>query len=346
MKERISGAIHVLNTEATSLHNLTTLYESDPIIGAGFNSAIDAITRHRGRKGKVVFICVGKSGHISKKLAASFNSLGVRAVYVHPTEALHGDLGEIGHNDTVLFVTFSGKTPELLSLLPHIDPCLLTIVLTSHTRSGTCELIKQRPGMILLSAPIHESETSPFGVSALTTSTTMAIAVGDALAIVASKELYAMVSATFSHNHPGGAIGATSQKPSHIADLAIPLREIDSISWQSILGVRGVDVIRAAYDSTTGWVQVGDLIASPSRVRCLDPSDFLKQLSDLPGLGVSRREWIVMSADTRISQAKEWVSHMGSSRKEKCGGYSIVVVMKGDSNFGVLEAEQLLTWEE
>ncbi|KAF7531621.1 hypothetical protein G7054_g8702 [Neopestalotiopsis clavispora] len=345
VKERISGAIHVLNTEATSLRNLTTLYESDPIIGAGFNSAIDAITRYRGQKGKVVVIGVGKSGHISKKLVASFNSLGVKAVYVHPTEALHGDLGEIGKNDTVLFITFSGKTPELLLLLPHIDPSLPTIVLTSHTRPETCELIKQRPGMILLSAPIHESETASFGVSAPTTSTTMAIAVGDALAIVASKELHASVSATFLRNHPGGAIGATI-KPTKIADLATPLCEIDSIPCKSIVDIRGADVMKAAYDSSTGWVQVGDLIASPSRIRRLDSSDFLQQLSDLPGLGASREEWITMAGDTRISQAKEWVSDMRSSPEEECDDHSIVAIIENDKVVGVLEAGQLLSWQE
>lgn len=344
---RISGAIHVLNTEAASLRNLTTLYETDAVIGAGFSSAIDAITRHRGQKGKVVVIGVGKSGHIGKKLVASFNSLGVRAVYVHPTEALHGDLGEIGRNDTVLFITFSGKTPELMLLLPHIDPSLPTIVLTSHTRPETCELIKQRPGMILLSAPVHESETTSFGVSAPTTSTTMAIAVGDALAIVASKELHASVAATFSRNHPGGAIGATFRKPQQMMEIATPLRDIDSLPCRSsILDVRAADVMKAAYDSPTGWVQIGGLVVSPGRIRRLDSSDFLHKLSDLPGLGASREEWIAISGDTRISQAADWIKDMRSSPDEPCDEHSIVAVIEGDDVVGVLEAGQLLSWQE
>ncbi|KAK9776547.1 putative SIS domain-containing protein [Seiridium cardinale] len=344
--ERISGAIHVLNTEATSLRNLTTLYEADPVVGAGFNSAIEVITRHKGQRGKVVVIGVGKSGHIGKKLVASFNSLGVRAVYLHPTEALHGDLGEIGKNDTVLFITFSGKTPELLLLLPHIDTSLPTIVLTSHTRPETCELIRQRPSMILLSAPIHESETTSFGVSAPTTSTTMAIAVGDALAIVSSRELHASVSATFLRNHPGGAIGATSRKPTNIMEIATPICEIDALPCRSILDVRGGDVLKAAYDSATGWVQIGDLIASPNRIRRLDSSDFLQKLCDLPGLGASREEWIAVSGDTRISQAAEWIKDMRSSPEEHCDEHSIVAVIEGDDVIGVLEAGQLLSWKD
>lgn len=345
VNERISGAIHVLNTEATSLRNLTTLYETDPVIGAGFNSAIDAITRHKGQKGKVVVIGVGKSGHIGKKLVASFNSLGVRAVYVHPTEALHGDLGEIGKNDTVLFITFSGKTPELLLVLPHIDPDLPTIVLTSHTRPETCELIKQRPGMILLSAPIHESETASFGVSAPTTSTTMAIAVGDAIAVVASKELHSSVSATFLRNHPGGAIGATI-KPQTIAEIATSVREIDSLPCRSILDVRGADVLKAGYDSATGWVGVGDMIASPSRIRRLEAADLIHHLCDLPGLCSSREEWITISGDTSISQAKQWIKDMRSSPDEPCDEQSIVAVVENEDIIGVLEAGQLLSWED
>lgn len=344
-RQRLAGAVHVLNTEATSLRHLTNLYETDPVVGAGFTSAIEAITRHKGRKGKVVVIGVGKSGHIAKKLVASFNSLGVRASYLHPTEALHGDLGEIGQNDTVLFITFSGKTPELLLLLPHIDPSLPTIVLTSHTRPETCELIQQRPGMILLPAPIHESETTSFGVSAPTTSTTMAIAVGDALAIVASHELHDSVSSTFSQNHPGGAIGATFRKPQKIKDIAVPFCDIPASS-PGCDGLRGTDILRAGYDSKTGWVRVGELIASPSRIRRLDSSNLNHELCDLSWLCASRVELITLSSDTRISQAAEWIRDMQSSPEEPCDEHSILAVIENEDIIGVLEAGQLLSWRD
>lgn len=321
------------------------MYETDSIVGAGFNSAIGAITRHKGQIGKVVLIGVGKSGHICKKLVASFNSLGVQATYLHPTEALHGDLGKIGSHDTVLFITFSGKTPELLLLLPHIDPALPTIVLTSHIRPENCELIKQRPGMILLPAPIHESETVSFGVSAPTTSTTMAIAVGDALAIVASQELHASVSSTFSRNHPGGAIGATFRKPQHIGEIATPICEIP-LSHPDSCDLRGADILKAGYDSSTGWVRVGDLIASPSRIRRLDATDLTQRLVDLPWLSAGREEWITMSGDTRISQAAEWIRDMRSSPEDTCDDHSILAIVEKGDIIGVLEAGLLLNWRD
>ena len=115
--QRLSTAIHVLNTEATSLRNLVRVYETDRVAGAGFDSAVQAVSRQGilGERGKLVLTGVGKSGHIAKKLVATFNSLGVRAVFLHPSEALHGDLGIIGPGDTVMFITFSGQTPELLT---------------------------------------------------------------------------------------------------------------------------------------------------------------------------------------------------------------------------------------
>ncbi|KAK3500304.1 uncharacterized protein B0T23DRAFT_331305, partial [Neurospora hispaniola] len=212
VESRLSGAVHLLNTASTALSCITDLYLSDRIARDGFHRAVDAIVRRQGdhgRNGKLVIIGVGKSGHIAKKLVATFNSLAIQAVFLHPTEALHGDLGQINsRNDTLMLITFSGKTPELLLLLPHLDQSLPLILLTSHTRPETCEIVRQRPDTILLPAPIHEPETKSFGVSAPTTSTTVALSVGDALAMVASHELHPSVSKVFAKNHPGGAIGA------------------------------------------------------------------------------------------------------------------------------------------
>ena len=253
-EDLLAGAVHVLNTEAITLQCLTQLYSTNRIAQEGFTRAVAAIARRRGDGraapvGKLVICGVGKSGHIGRKLVATFNSLGVQSSFLHPTEALHGDLGQIGTHDTLLLVTFSGKTPELLALLPHVDPSLPLIVLTSHTRPSDCELIVRArtraasikgpgdgelgPPIVLLPAPVHEPETISFGVPAPTSSTTAALSVGDALAIVASRELLARnhgwgghgnekepcpavgagagVAAVFARNHPGGAIGATAK---------------------------------------------------------------------------------------------------------------------------------------
>ncbi|KAI0383219.1 SIS domain-containing protein [Hypomontagnella monticulosa] len=346
-KERISGAIHVLNTEATALRVLTHLYRTDATATQGFSAAVGAITRYKGEKGKIVIIGVGKSGHIGKKLVATFNSLGVHATFLHPTEALHGDLGKIGKHDTVLFITFSGKTPELLALLPHLDAALPVIALTSHTRPEDCELIRRRQGTILLPAPIHESEVVSFGVSAPTTSTTVALALGDALAVVASQELHSTVISVFAKNHPGGAIGQAFLKPRELRDLVVPLHEIPT--WESDDEACGVDILKLGYDSPSGWARVGDAIASPGCIKSLSTAHMSWPVSTIPNFLIERGEWISILADTRISQAAEWLrdSVMSPDYDEAaCKENSILAVIENGEVIGVLEAGQLANWQE
>ncbi|CAL3967686.1 hypothetical protein PZA11_003923 [Diplocarpon coronariae] len=318
---RLSNAVHVLGTEATALSCLTRLYETEPIARGGFDAAVEAITRFRGDKGKLVISGVGKSGHIAKKLVATMNSLKIHATYLHPTEALHGDLGKVGKHDTILLITFSGKTPELLSLLPHLDATLPLIIMTSHTHPSTCEIIRQRPDAILLPAPIHKSETECFGFNAPTTSTTMALALGDALAVVISNELHINVQAVFSQNHPGGAIGQaistvpvppTSQNENQtrsptqkLADLALPLSLIPDVSHAAVTGAH---ILLAAYKSKSGWVRYGEnVVVPPRRIERLAPDDMEEPASCISGLMVSRREWILVPAEMGVQQAREWV---------------------------------------
>ncbi|KAI8625718.1 SIS domain-containing protein [Xylariaceae sp. FL1651] len=347
-RRRVAGAIHVLNTEATALRSLTQLYKTDATAAEGFNAAVDAIVRQCGEKGKLVVTGVGKSGHIGKKLVATFNSLGLHATFLHPTEALHGDLGKIGKHDAVLFITFSGKTLELLALLPHVDAALPIIVLTSHSQPGDCELIRQRPGAILLPAPIHEPETVSFGVSAPTTSTTVALALGDALAVIVSQELHASVPSVFARNHPGGAIGAAFNKPGSMGDLAIPFSDIFSVP-ESTADPCGADVLKAGYESPSGWVRVGDDLASPSRIRRLDTSLMAQRLADIPGLVVRRSEWVSISADMQISRAARWVRDPLLSPKygvAACDEDTILAIVDSGEVIGVLEAGELLRWRD
>lgn len=346
-RERIAGAIHVLDTEATALRSLATLYEEDASVAAAFDAAVGAITRHGGARGKLVVVGVGKSGHIGRKLVASFNSLGVRAAFLHPTEALHGDLGEVGPHDTLLFITFSGRTPELLALLPHLDPALPALVLTAHTRPEACELVRQRPSLILLPAPIPRPEAATFGVSAPTTSTTAALALGDALALVAARELHAAaVPAVFARNHPGGAIGAACARPQdRVRDIAVPLAGIVPVPPPAAAAapLLGADVLKAGYDSPTGWVRVDDhRVVSPGRLRRLDARDLVQPVARLPTLGARLDECVTIAADTRIAQATAWVRDMISSPDEGHDALSVLVVTDKDDIVGVLEASQLL----
>ncbi len=95
-EEAIRTALHVLSTERDALTHLGRLYESDSVAQEGFVNAVSAIIKSISRYGKLVICGVGKSGKIGEKVVATMNSFGIRSTFLHPTEALHGDLGMIG----------------------------------------------------------------------------------------------------------------------------------------------------------------------------------------------------------------------------------------------------------
>lgn len=353
--DRLSSAVHVLNTEATSLNSLTEFYATDPAARAAFNAAVEIITSRP--RGKLVIIGVGKSGHIARKLVATFNSLSIYASFMHPTEALHGDLGHVGPDDTLMLITFSGKTPELSLLMPHLDARLPLIVLTGRTMEA--EVVKQREGAaanktILLPAPIHESETVSFGVSAPTTSTTMALAVGDALALTCAQELNPCaggLAGVFGRNHPGGAIGATYRKPQTVKDVMVPFGDISTLPHPSaeVQPLVGGDVLRAAYTCKTGWLRVGtEALVSPTRIRRMNSAELASDLTSLPWLTVDRAAFISLGATTQLNAAGEWLrSNMSAPQdleddEEVYSPESIIAVVDGGEVIGVLEASAIL----
>jgi len=334
--QRISRAVHVLSTEATALSQLTRLYETDLIAQEGLSASVETIKNSIGVKGKLVVSGVGKSGHIAKKMVATMNSLKIHATYLHPTEAVHGDLGKIGQNDTILLITFSGKTPELQQLLPYLDQSLPVIIMTSHTNPSTCELIRQRPGSILLPAPIHESEVISFGVSAPTTSTTMAIAMGDALSIVIAQEIHPSVAAVFSQNHPGGAIGAAFKGPQKLAELSVSLAEIPDLSPNS----SGAHVLMSAYRSESGWIRQGNnVIMPPRRIKRLQPDDMDEDARMIKGLMVHRSEWICMPAATDIQKA---IAIIRGQTESPILDDTIIALTEDDEIGGFLEVADLM----
>ncbi|KAJ5495897.1 Arabinose 5-phosphate isomerase KdsD [Penicillium diatomitis] len=213
----IGTALHVMATERAALQHLETLYQTDARAQQDLARAVDLIAQTIRHGGKLVVCGVGKSGKIARKIEATMNSLGIYCTYLHPTEALHGDLGMIRPNDTMLLISFSGRSPELLCLLPYIPTTVPIIALSSHTNPDACPLLSLHGPLgtgILLSAPIHEREEVSLGLSAPTSSTTVALCLGDALAIAIGRKLHTQPgrgpAEVFRGYHPGGAIGAAA----------------------------------------------------------------------------------------------------------------------------------------
>jgi D-arabinose 5-phosphate isomerase GutQ len=205
----LQQATHVLATEAAALARVTELYQTDFEVQQSFTNAISALIKSQEARGKLIVCAVGKSAYIGMKLVATCKSLGISSSFMHACEAAHGDLGDLRPDDVVLFVSFSGKTPELLNLLPHISPSTQLIAISSHCNVSECRLLRGRDTAILLPAPIQESEESSFGVGAPTTSTTVALAVADMLALTLAQQIHGREKKqeVFKRNHPGGAIG-------------------------------------------------------------------------------------------------------------------------------------------
>jgi len=176
----IPVAREVLSIEAD------TLKKASEALDESINLAVDLIL---GTRGKLIVTGVGKSGLIGAKIAATMASTGTPSFFLHPTEALHGDLGMIGKEDAVLAISYSGESEELSSILPHIKR--FDIPLIGLTRSAESTLGRYSDVLV----PIRvEREACPLGV-APTSSTTLTLAVGDA-----RKE-------DFASFHPGGSLG-------------------------------------------------------------------------------------------------------------------------------------------
>ena len=161
---------------------------------------VDAIDIILNTKGKLIITGVGKSGLVGAKMAATFASTGTSSFFLHPTEALHGDLGMIGKEDTLLAISSSGESEELTKILPHIKRFDIPLIgLTGNPKSSLGDYAD-----VFLDISV-EKEACPLGI-APTTSTTLTMALGDALAIALMKKR-GFKEQDFASFHPGGALG-------------------------------------------------------------------------------------------------------------------------------------------
>jgi D-arabinose 5-phosphate isomerase GutQ len=205
--EVCATGVSVLRAQARALAFLADLYERDSETQQQFFCVSQIIHNAVLTNGKVVISGVGKSLKIAEKIVATLNSLGVHAVTLHPTEALHGDLGILRTRDVLILITSSGSTPELLTLLDYVPQ---GIHLTCLTGSPQSEIARRCHGILVATVPQGMSEVEVYGLAAPTVSTTACLAVGDALCITVAEMLECDAkkrSTNFGRFHPGGAIG-------------------------------------------------------------------------------------------------------------------------------------------
>jgi len=237
----------VIDIEARALDLLTASLDDT------FAAAVEIILKARGR---VIVSGMGKSGHVGRKIAATFASTGTPAQFVHPAEASHGDLGMVTPADVALVLSNSGETPELADIIAHTRRFSIPLIGVASREGST--LLRQSDVAILL--PKAE-EACGTGVVP-TTSTTMTLALGDALA-VALMEHRQFTPEDFRTYHPGGKLGARLSRVADLMHRDMPLVALDTAMGDALLAIsqKGFGVVGVTDDAgrLAGIITDGDL---------------------------------------------------------------------------------------
>ncbi|MFZ5766051.1 MAG: KpsF/GutQ family sugar-phosphate isomerase [Thermodesulfobacteriota bacterium] len=262
----LSRAREVLQIEADGILSVADQIDEQ------FDRAISLILNCPSR---VIITGIGKSGIIGQKIAATFNSTGTASFFLHPVEAMHGDLGIVDHNDVVLAISYSGETSELSLLLPTLKKRgVKTIALTGNPHSTLA-----RFSDVVLSARVPR-EACPLGL-APTASTTAALALGDALAVVLiEKKQFA--ASDFRRNHPGGSLGERLKvkvREVMLTGPQIPTAPSSATLREAIVALNekslGAVLIVDETGTLCGIITDGDLRRLISRPQPVDPENLM-----------------------------------------------------------------------
>jgi len=190
-KNFINSALSVIEIESKAVMNLRNQIQSD------FENLCSNILQI---KGKLILMGIGKSGHIAQKISATLSSTGTSSFFIHPTEAAHGDLGMINKKDAILIVSNSGETKEIIEILPALKRSTANIFTLTNNDQST--IAKAGKINLVINA---EEEACPLNL-APTSSTTIALVFGDALAIALLDER-GFSKDDFAKSHPAGQLG-------------------------------------------------------------------------------------------------------------------------------------------
>ena len=277
-----SEVVDLLRLESEAIARTATRLDSRQV-----DSVIDLLSACRG---KVVVLGVGKSGIIAQKIAATMTSTGTAALYLHPSDALHGGLGIVTADDVVIILSNSGETDELVEMLPYLKQRRVPIVAIVGNLNSTLATKADA----VLDASVDQ-EACPLNL-APTTSTTVALAVGDAVAMTLMK-VKGLTLDDFAVNHPAGRLG--KRLTLRVADLMHGGQKNPIIT----AGSTWVDVVRAISDGGLGAVNVVDadghlagIITDGDLRRAIQRSDHAS-LERLKGDEIMTRDPVVASPE-------------------------------------------------
>ena len=296
------------------------LHEVEHRIGADFARAVELIAASKGR---VIVAGVGKSGIIARKVAATLTSTGTPAAFLHPVDSVHGDLGIVGPTDVAILISKSGETAELFPLLEQLKRLGVSII----ALTGGCDSTVARHADVVLDSWVRE-EACPHDL-APTTSTTAALALGDALAVTLL-ERKGFKREDFARLHPGGALGR--RLLTRVCDVMVsdqlPMLPPTAAMREAIVLLaerRGTVAVVDDAGSVLGVMTAGDLTRLMER-----EADFLT-------VPVSR----VMNATPKVAHADE----LGSAvvyRMEHFGIMAMPVIDENGRMMGMIHLHDLM----
>lgn len=194
----------VLSMEALAIQKTAEQFEKNPEWNQPLQQAMDLIFERTQKGGRLIVLGIGKSGKIGAKIAATLSSTGTPSLYVHPTEALHGDLGIVQESDVALAISYTGNTEEVLALLPFFERRKVPVI---GLGGNSASKLAQKSAFWIHASVDEEACAHNL---APTTSTTLALAIGDAIAVTLMK-MRQFTADDFAKNHPGGSLGRRLQ---------------------------------------------------------------------------------------------------------------------------------------
>lgn len=308
-RQMIEAGRDVLRIESAALSQFADALDDS------FAQAVQILLATRGR---IVISGMGKSGHVARKMAATFASTGAPAQFVHPGEASHGDLGMVTPADSLIVLSNSGETPELTDIIAHSRRFKIPLIGVAKKPDST--LVRQSDVAILLP---DAAEACPNGL-APTTSTTLTLALGDALAVALMKQRD-FSPENFRVFHPGGKLGARLVK---VGDLMHSGEEMPLVTRDTPMSDTLLTITQKGF-GTAGVIEDGTLIG------VITDGDLRRNMTGL----LDRTAGDVMSADPKTIGAGELAE---AALAEMSGRVTTLFVTADGAPVGIVHIHDLL----
>lgn len=308
-RQMIEAGRDVLRIESAALSQFADALDDS------FAQAVQILLATRGR---IVISGMGKSGHVARKMAATFASTGAPAQFVHPGEASHGDLGMVTPADSLIVLSNSGETPELTDIIAHSRRFKIPLIGVAKKPDST--LVRQSDVAILLP---DAAEACPNGL-APTTSTTLTLALGDALAVALMKQRD-FSPENFRVFHPGGKLGARLVK---VGDLMHSGEEMPLVTRDTPMSDTLLTITQKGFGSA-GVIEDGTLIG------VITDGDLRRNMTGL----LDRTAGDVMSADPKTIETGELAE---AALAEMSGRVTTLFVTADGAPVGIVHIHDLL----